>query len=115
MDDTPAVWTFRVDTTAPVTVISAIDGKGVKFVRPGAPPSTSATGSTLALGADGSAGLKVACPADAGQPCDGTVGLGHGVRHGARRPRGRRDPVQRGHAHPRDVLGRAGRDRDGPA
>jgi Tol biopolymer transport system component/PKD repeat protein len=74
-DATPAAWTFRVDTTAPITVISAIDGKGVKAVRPGAPPSTASTGASLALGADGSAGLKVACPADAGSGCDGTVGL----------------------------------------
>ncbi|MDA0139526.1 PKD domain-containing protein, partial [Solirubrobacter sp. CPCC 204708] len=76
VDETPAVWTFRVDTTSPITVISAIDGKGVRAVRPGAPPSaSSATGSKLALGPDGSAGLRVACPADNGGPCDGTVGL----------------------------------------
>ena len=70
-DPTPALWAFRVDTTPPVTVIDGVTGR---VVRPGGSASASASGSTLAVGNDGTAALAVSCPAG-GPACDGTVGL----------------------------------------
>ena len=70
-DPTPAVWTFRVDTTPPVTVIDGVTGR---TVRPSGSASASSTSSTLAVGNDGAAALAVSCPAS-GPACDGTVGL----------------------------------------
>lgn len=70
-DPTPAVWTFRVDTTPPVTVIDGITGR---TVRPSGAASAASAGSTVAVGNDGSAALAISCPAG-GPACDGTVGL----------------------------------------
>ena len=71
-DPTPAVWTFRVDTTPPVTVIDGVTGRTVR--NGAASASAGGAGSTVAVGADGTAPLAIACPAD-GPACDGTVGL----------------------------------------
>ncbi|WP_156028410.1 PKD domain-containing protein [Candidatus Solirubrobacter pratensis] len=72
VDPSPAVWTFRVDTAPPVTVIDGVTGR---VVRPsGAASAAAAGGSALALGTDGAAALAVSCPAS-GPACNGTVGL----------------------------------------
>lgn len=73
-DPTPATLTFAIDTTPPVTVIDAVTGKVLGAARSGAGATASGSGSTVALGADGTAGVNVSCPAT-GPQCNGAVGL----------------------------------------
>jgi hypothetical protein len=73
-DLTPASLTFTVDTTPPVTVIDGITAKVLGTSRAGAPPATTGSGSSVAVGGDGAAALAVSCPAG-GPACEGTVGL----------------------------------------
>jgi hypothetical protein len=75
-DATPARLEFTIDTTPPVTVIDGVTAKVLGSSRNGAAPTAGGSGgSTIALGADGAAGVQVSCPAT-GPACDGSVGLG---------------------------------------
>jgi hypothetical protein len=73
-DPTPAKWEFEIDTTPPVTVIDGLDGE-VLASAAATPSASSAGGGKVAVGGDGAATLEIACPADSGASCTGTVGL----------------------------------------
>ncbi|MDA0183289.1 PKD domain-containing protein [Solirubrobacter phytolaccae] len=74
-DASPATLQFAIDTTPPVTVIDGVTRKVLGAARTGAGASASGgSGSTVALGADGSAGVNVSCP-QTGPACNGAVGL----------------------------------------